>query len=308
MTNQLFEQAKTYIFTHGRGLDQALFAYHFMDGSEDGVLNALATFQNEDGGFGHGLEPDIRTPASSVIATAHAFAIFRELKTPASHVMVQQAVDFLLEQFDAQKNIWQIVPLEVELAPHAPWWTYDATDQAFGQFLTNPRAQIIGCLYDYVELVPADFLPQISARLLEHMAGLPDELFKNDFLCYLILAESENLPNDLCEQVQQKLLSSASASIVEEPSRWKEYVLRPLGVISSPDSFLTAAVSQAAIEANLDYLVAQQLPDGSWPLPWSWAQVDGAAWSQAERDWKGAIAVEYLRLLQAFAYLPHLST
>ena len=303
MIHQLFEQAKNYIFTQGRALDQTLFDYHFSDGDPEMVLSALAIYQNEDGGFGHGLEPDIRTPASSVIATAHAFAIFRELKTPANHNLVQQAVGFLQKQFDNEKNVWWIVPPEVELAPHAAWWTYDVIEQTFEHFMTNPRAQIIGCLYDYAELVPADFLQRITMQLLEHMETVPDELFQNDFLCYLVLAEAKNLPTKLRERVEQKLLSSAPASIVQEPSRWEEYVLRPLGAVSSPDSFLMEAVSQEAIEANLNYLMEQQLPDGSWPLPWSWEQMDAAAWAQAERDWKGAIAVENLRLLQAFGRL-----
>ena len=34
------------------------------------VMVALIAFQNPDGGFGHGLEPDTRSPASSGIASS----------------------------------------------------------------------------------------------------------------------------------------------------------------------------------------------------------------------------------------------
>ena len=50
----------------------------------------------------------------------------------------------------------------------------------------------------------------------------------------------------------------------------------------------------------VDYLIAQQLADGSWPLAWSWDFVDAGAWAQAEKDWKGHLAVANLRLLGAF--------
>jgi len=300
MTNQLFERAKTYIFEQGRALDQALFTHHFSDGSADDVLTELAAFQNEDGGFGHALEPDIRTPASSVIATAHAFAIFRELKTDNWQPLVEPAANYLLDQYDVEKRIWPIVPPEVELAPHAPWWTYDGIEQTFDQFLVNPRAQIMGCLYDYIELTPVDLLIPLSDLLLEYIPTLPDELFKNDVLCFLYLEKTIDLPEYLRRGLRFKLMERIQNSIVTDPSRWNEYVLRPLQVVSSPDSYWMEAVEESAIEANLDYLIEQQLPDGSWPLPWSWAQVDAAAWAQAEREWKGSIALENLKLLQAF--------
>ena len=62
----LFSRAREYIKENGRQLDRRLFAYHFEDGPAAGVTDALARYQNHDGGFGNALEPDLRTPASSV--------------------------------------------------------------------------------------------------------------------------------------------------------------------------------------------------------------------------------------------------
>ncbi|GCE45582.1 hypothetical protein EI42_03501 [Thermosporothrix hazakensis] len=55
------EKAYHFITQNGRPIDQARFAYHFMrtDASQDALLNTLSQYQNTDGGFGHGLEPDI---------------------------------------------------------------------------------------------------------------------------------------------------------------------------------------------------------------------------------------------------------
>ena len=73
LSQAAFRRAKTFVMEQGRDLDRALLAFHFEDGTADDVLTALAAYQNDDGGFGHGLEPDLRTQASSAIATTVAF-------------------------------------------------------------------------------------------------------------------------------------------------------------------------------------------------------------------------------------------
>lgn len=47
-----------------RVLEQRRFAHHFTGGGADAVETALAAYRNEDGGYGHGLEPDLRGPVS----------------------------------------------------------------------------------------------------------------------------------------------------------------------------------------------------------------------------------------------------
>ena len=69
LTQAAFDNARLFIKAQARSLEQARFAHSFEGGSVADVLSALATFQNADGGFGHGLEPDVRSPKSSVIFT-----------------------------------------------------------------------------------------------------------------------------------------------------------------------------------------------------------------------------------------------
>jgi len=49
-------------------LELARWQIHFEDGSRENVLQMLEVYQNEDGGFGHGLEPDNWKPNSTPIA------------------------------------------------------------------------------------------------------------------------------------------------------------------------------------------------------------------------------------------------
>lgn len=64
-----FDRAKVFIKTKARGLERSLFEYEFENGSQESVLAELITYQNKDGGFGNGIEPDFWLPNSSPMAT-----------------------------------------------------------------------------------------------------------------------------------------------------------------------------------------------------------------------------------------------
>src|SRR5690349_7338849 len=69
------DRARGFFAGWGRELDRARFAYHFAGGSREALLEALGKYQNGDGGFGQGLEPDITAPDSQPFATELALLI-----------------------------------------------------------------------------------------------------------------------------------------------------------------------------------------------------------------------------------------
>ena len=73
--NNLFQQAEEFIWCNARLLERRLFDFYFKSGSAQAVLAALCAYQNEDGGFGNALEPDIRCPESQPVPTQHALEI-----------------------------------------------------------------------------------------------------------------------------------------------------------------------------------------------------------------------------------------
>ena len=66
------QRAVNFIFATGNDLQVARYNLHLAEGHPDQVTKALKHFQNKDGGFGHGLEADLRTENSSVVATTVA--------------------------------------------------------------------------------------------------------------------------------------------------------------------------------------------------------------------------------------------
>lgn len=59
---EIVQKAKNFIYRNARPLDFARWQYHFENGRAEDAINVLSHYQNEDGGFGHALEPDFRMP------------------------------------------------------------------------------------------------------------------------------------------------------------------------------------------------------------------------------------------------------
>ena len=299
LTQAAFQRAMAFVKEQGRDLDRSLLSHYFEGGSDVSVLAALAAFQNEDGGFGHGLEPDLRTAASSVIATTVAFQTFRSLQVPADHPLVRQGIAYLLDRYDESRQVWPIIPPEVEDAPHAPWWDYASSEAGFGGFLVNPRVEIVGYLHDYCTQVPTKILETLTAAVFEHLDTLPDEVEMHDIICFVSLAETPVLPQSYKDRIWAKLAIAAEHGVAREPEQLTGYVLKPLYLASSPESPLAVELADE-LAMNLDFEIEQQGEDGAWSPNFSWGDQFPDAWQIARGEWQARITLKTLRVLRDF--------
>lgn len=67
LSDDVYRRLRRYVYLYGRHLDVARWRFHFEGGSADEVAEALAFYQNEDGGFGHGIELDCQNPNSQPV-------------------------------------------------------------------------------------------------------------------------------------------------------------------------------------------------------------------------------------------------
>src|SRR5712691_8189695 len=72
-----FNAAAAFV-ANARVLDRRRFQRLFEDGPAAPVRDALAAYRNDDGGFGHALEPDCRAPGSQPAAADMALRILNE--------------------------------------------------------------------------------------------------------------------------------------------------------------------------------------------------------------------------------------
>lgn len=303
LTTDAFARARAFLLECARPLEQALYRYFFEAGALDDVYGALAAYQNGDGGFGHGLEPDLQSAHSSALATTTALQILRDVDTPLDHPLWTGALEYLLATYDPAQQCWPIIPPSANDAPHAPWWTVDAQlGERFGGFLLNPRAEILGYLYDSPQHAPAALRDALAHAVVTHLAALPDALEMHDLLCCIRLAERASLPEPWRMELSGKLQRSIACTVALQPDAWAQYALQPLAVAPSPDSQFAGQLA-TALPANLDYLIARQAEDGAWAPTWSWFGAFADDWPAAERAWKGVLTLVALRQLAAFGRL-----
>lgn len=287
--NDCFEQT-------ARPLEQKLYAYHFENGTAGDVLTELACFQNADGGFGHGLEPDVRLPDSSIIATTVAFQRLREIGAPADHPVIVNGCRYLMDTYDAKHLNWSIIPPSIDEAPHAPWWNYDGE---LMNRLANPRAEILGYLYDYPDHFPGVMRADLTKSVVDYLMTHPDDMEMHDLLCYVRLWETKNLPHETKTALFEKLKRIISHVVVRDPDQWRAYGLPPLTLIQSPESPFAEMFSEE-IPQNLDFLMQSQSEDGCWYPNWSWGEDAAEAWQEARREWGGVLTLSNLRVFRAF--------
>jgi hypothetical protein len=299
-----FDLARDFLLSEGRPLEKEMFRLEFGEGSVNEVLTQLAAYQNADGGFGHALEPDVRTPSSSALCTEIGLRMLAELHTPADHPVVAAAVKYALDTLDPETKVWRVVSADNNDHPHAPWWHDDAGSLArtFDDFRVIPRAGILAVLYHYAELVPADWLTAVIAATLADIKMQDVEKFGGggDALVYTRrLAEASGLPADIKVWLIPRAQEIADQIVAREPVQWTQYCAPPLKLAPTLKA-VTAEVLNDCIPAHLDYLIKSQSPEGYWEVTWSWGDFYPDDWPQAKQEWRSDLTLTTLITLKAF--------
>lgn len=290
LVTEQFQNATAFFKSKARPLETALYKFEFEDGSREQVLQELKVYQNEDGGFGNGLEPDFRCQASSALATTIGLQYLIRIGVDDSNPMVQRAIQYALHTFDEEKMGWEIVPMDVESAPRAIWWNYGG-DWPWG----NPSAEMTGLLHHYKGLVPTDFLEKLTTHAVTYI----NQLETNDhheLQCLVKLMKE--LPPEEAEKISDKVHQIARNSVTTDSEKWHGYCLLPLQVIASPESFLYGEFNDV-IPTNINHLLNTQTEDGSWKPTWEWGQFENE-WKTAKQEWSGVLTLENLKVLRAF--------
>jgi hypothetical protein len=302
-----YQRARQFIKKQARPLDRTIFEHRFEAGPLGAVVAALGRYQNPDGGFGHALEPDLRTPSSSALATGHALTILKGSGVTADHEIVRRALAYLGESLDPQARVWRVVALDANEHPHAPWWHDEngSLARTFDGYRIIPRAQIVGLLWHYTGTAPMDWLEPLTEQTVSDIETIePFGTGGGDDLHYaLSLAETEALPERFKARLVVRLRKAIPAAVSRDPAQWRSYSIRPLKVVASPAS-IAADLLRDEVQANLDYLIDEQTPEGSWDPVWSWGDAYPADWEQARLEWRGHLTLEALKKLQAFGRIP----
>ncbi len=295
-----YDAGVAFVRQHGRPLEAALLDHWLGEAGPEPALLALSEFQNADGGFGQGLEPDMQGPASTAIATSVALRLLIRLGAPTRHPMVMGALSWLGESLDRERGVWWIVGPGAGHAPHAPWWTWspdvigsDSLAGAQQGFRFNPTAELLGQLYAYREATAADVIEIAEAQFRRTIAEVDVIESAYDLKCAVRLAETPEAPSDLRAALEPLIRRSIAA---HDPA--DEHA--PAFDYAATASSLFADAVADRIGPALETLIAGQQDDGGWTPFWEWGFVDAAAWAKAKRDACGWITREAIETLTAW--------
>jgi hypothetical protein len=283
--------AADFLAGSARVLDRRRFDLLFGDGDVAPVLAAVDGYRNPDGGYGWGLEPDLRSTTSQPGGALHAFEVFADAGPAASDRAVE-LYDWLDSVTLPDGGLPFALPVP-DPAACAPFWA--------GADPTVSSLQITGIVggaaHRAAARIPAVAAHPWLARATDHclavirglnVAPHPMELaFAVQFLdaAARVRTDAGEVLNALRPYVPADGLLHVTGGADDE-------FMRPLDFAPLPGGPARDLFAGEVVGADLRRLADGQLPDGGWA-------VDFDSYSPAATlEWRGYRTVQALQLLR----------
>ncbi|MGI5357845.1 hypothetical protein ACQI4E_21370 [Streptomyces sp. CA-252508] len=296
MAGTPLSRAEHFIWLTARVLEQRRFAHHFLGGGADPVEAALTAYLNEDGGYGHALEPDLRGPVSQPLHTAHALRVLdsigrcgglrvervcryltavstHEGALPALHPSIRgyPVAPFVPVVDDPPSDLLATGPVVGLLHRNQVWhaWLFRATDFCWA------AVDALDKTHPYEVQAAVAFLDGVPDRArAEAAADRLGRLVRDQRLVVLDPGEADGHP--------------------VPPGYAPGEHHFPHDYARVPHSLARRWFTDEEMSRSLDLLAAEQDEDGGWPIRWRrWAP--GTA-----LEWRPIVTVEALRTLRAY--------
>ena len=248
--------AREFLTTQQNPLGLALIDHLVADGPASDVVTALAAYQNEDGGFGRGLEVDIAAPASNPFATRLAMQVLLLLPAEARTPMLP-SLQAWLEANQAPDGDWHLsaATRSGDLAPWFAAWQHPAL---------NPACCVTG-LANRLGIATTSMLER-TASLFSAGASI-EQVAQGTFYDLLPYAEYltaiQDIENrDAWLDTFAERIRAASTEIYADAGHFWEQVLALGGPIIE-------RLPSELLASNATHLMDEQEADGSWPSPYS---------------------------------------
>ena len=290
--------ASAFLNTHARLLDRRRFQHLVGEGNPEATLAALAGYRNPDGGFGWGLEPDLRSPESQTGPALHAFEVFADV-APVTSPDAAELCDWLASVTLPDGGIPFALPV-TDPAGCAPFWVNADPNVSSLQI----SAIVAENAHRVAAHDPAVAKHSWLARITEYcFAAIRDfESHARDregqplamvlaFATRFLDAAHETHPEavDLLELLRRYI---PETGIMHVEGGAEDEFMRPLDFAPLPGGPARELFTPAVIEAALRRLAERQQADGGW-------SVDFASYSSAATlEWRGYATVGAVSILR----------
>jgi hypothetical protein len=289
MTNHV-SAARGFMAGNARLLDRRRFELLFDGGAPEPVLAALTAYRNDDGGYGHGLEPDLRAPESQPASALHAFEVFADI-APVTAPEALELCAWLDGIALRGGGLPFALPIE-DASGCAPFWA-QADPQAFSLQITAivaAHAHRVAAHDPAVARHP--WLARATSSCLAAIAALDAAPAAYELAFAVRLLDA--IPDDDAPRLLERL-----GEYIPDDGRLRvsggrpDEALRPLDLAPEPGRPARTLFDEAAVVADLERLAAEQEEDGGWT-------VDFESYSPAAAlEWRGYATMRALSVLHA---------
>ncbi|ALG14904.1 hypothetical protein [Kibdelosporangium phytohabitans] len=282
--------------THGRVLDRRRFELLMGAADADAALAAVDAYRNPDGGYGWGLEPDLRAPESQPGGALHALEVFAEVGTPTPRAV--QVCDWLGTISTPDGGVPFALPV-ADPAGCAPFWLQADPDTAALQSTAFVTAVALRVARHDPAVAAHPWLRDAVAYCFRTIGAIRQRPFAIE-LCFAIQvldAAHDTYPEAaaLLDHIGQFV--PADGLLPVDGGKEGE-TLRALDFSPLPDCPSRRLVTPEVVAAELTRLAGAQQPDGGWT-------VDFHSYSPAaELEWRGYRTVAALSTLRHNGVLP----
>ena len=274
----------------GRVLDRRRFDLLFGDGDADAVLAAVDGYRNPDGGYGWGLEPDLRSRTSQPGGALHALETFADL--PGRTPRARELCDWLDSVSNPDGGLAFALP-QPDPAACAPFWL-DPSPESNLQI----TAIVAATAHRVAAADPSVAGHPWLARATEYCLTAVRELGRDPhamvlaFTAQLLDAAAPAHPG-AAELVEALRPHVPAEGLLHVAGGADDEYMRPLDFAPFPGGPVRTLFAPELVAAELERLADGQQPDGGWT-------VDFDSYSPAATlEWRGHRTVQALILLRA---------
>ncbi|GAA0938846.1 hypothetical protein [Pseudonocardia zijingensis] len=284
--------AESFLARHARLLDRRRYEFLIGAAPPEAVLAAVDGYRNPDGGYGWGLEPDLRAPESQPGGALHAFEVFAEIG-PRTTPRAAQLCDWLETITLPDGGLPFAVPVADD-SGCAPFWAQ--ADPAVSTL--HSTAFVTGVALRVAAHDRAVAGHRWTGRAVEYCLARIDALDAAPHAIELSFAvrfldELAATRPDAADRIDRLRRFFPDDGIVPVAGGSPGEVLRPLDFSPLPGRPSRGLFRPEVVEAEVDRLESTQHDDGGW-------SVDFASYSPAaELEWRGYATVGAIATLRA---------
>jgi len=245
-------RGRDFLVRNGHRLEAAVVNRAWFEGDPGAIITALEAYQNDDGGFGRGLEVDIGSPASNPFAACLALNYLRGVPSELG-AELRQGIGAWLRDNQAEDGDWHFSS-ETKAGSLAPWfagWTFPSL---------NPACCLAG-LAAANGLATDEMLTRVAALFREQasLETVRDGDFY-DLTPYADYSLTGKLPDEYLEELATTIVRWAREDKFADAEHFLHLALR-----NAPN--LAERIPRDLTDGYVTQALGAQDDDGGWPSP-----------------------------------------